>query len=124
MINTVTIAGNLTRDTELKYTNNGTAVLKGSVAVNEKYKGEEKTHYFNFTILGKFAESINQYLVKGTPVALTGRLQHNRWQDKDGNTRSDVGILVQDLQMFGTKSASGGAPSQSGGDSFEDDLPF
>lgn len=102
MINTVAIAGNVTRDAELKYTNSGAAVCEVSVAVNDKYKDTDKVYYFDATLFGKFAESVQKYLLKGTPVAITGKLVQDRWE-KDGQKRSKVGIVVDQLQMFGRK---------------------
>ena len=82
-LNSVTLGGNLTRDPELRYTQGGTAVLSMSVAVNESRKdgnGEwvDYPNYIDMTLFGKRAESVSDYLSKGTYVAVTGRLHQNR----------------------------------------------
>lgn len=124
MINTITVAGNLTRDAELTYSNGekSIAILKFGIAVNEKYKDEERVHFFDCTILGRLGEAVSNYMTKGTPVAVTGRLQQRRWETDSGDKRSKIEILVQDLQMFGNRDS--GSSSSSGGDSFNDDVPF
>lgn len=102
-LNSVTLGGNLTRDPELRYTQGGTAVLSMSVAVNESRKdgnGEwtDYPNYIDMTLFGKRAESVSDYLSKGTYVAVTGRLHQNRWE-KDGQKRSKVEVVVDNLHF-------------------------
>ncbi|MCK4819584.1 single-stranded DNA-binding protein, partial [bacterium] len=104
-INTCTFTGNLTRDAELKYTNSGTAICNFSLAVNEKYGETDYASFFEFTIWGKFAEAVNQYLNKGLPVSVTAKAKQDRWE-QDGNTRSKVKFTVLSLRMFGGKSGA------------------
>ena len=125
-INTVTLIGRLTRPGELKYTNSGMGVSKFSIAVNRRKKSgdqwEDEVSFFDCTMFGKRAESLNQYLTKGKQVAVNGELRQNRWE-KDGQTRSKVEIIVNDLQLLGGEKAQAVAetPKQ---EAFEDDCPF
>jgi single-strand DNA-binding protein len=114
-INQVTIIGRMTRDGELKYTNAGTAVLNGSVAVNKRIKkGEEWTeeaNYFDFTLWGKQAEGLSRFLVKGKQIGINGELQQKRWE-QDGQKRSKVEIRAITVQLLGGKDDSQGGESQ------------
>ena len=130
-VNHVVLIGRLTRDVDLKYTSSGTAVAKGSLAVNKRVKhGEQwvdKAGFFDFTLWGKQAESIAKYLVKGKQLAVTGELEQNTWE-KDGQRHSKVEIKANDVQLLG-----GDKPNTAGhvdharqaqpGD-FPDDVPF
>lgn len=141
MINSVTISGNLVRDIELRQTNSGFTIGELAVAVNERRKdasGEwgDYPNYFDCKLLGSRAEKLAGYLVKGTKVTIAGKLQQERWE-KDGQKRSKVTILVDDLE-FMSRGESGAQRSSrpSGGnpmDAFpgaqvsaysEADLPF
>jgi single-strand DNA-binding protein len=145
-INHVVLVGRLTRNAELKYTNNGAAVSKFSIAINQRRKKEEQwvdeAHFFDIVLWGKSAESINQYLVKGKQVGVEGQLRQNRWE-QDGQARSKVEIFATNVMLLGggsggggRQSASGPAESRSGSadpppdggqptpDNFEDDIPF
>lgn len=101
----VVVVGNLVRDPELKFTPFGTHICEFGIAVNEKRKdnaGEkhEEVSYFDVTCFGKTAEVAGQYLVKGKPVALEGKLQQQRWENKDGQKRSKVVIIVNRLHFL------------------------
>lgn len=98
-INNVTLIGNLCGDAELKYTSEGTAVAKFSIAYND-YKKE--AHFFNCTVWGKLAENLSQYLTKGKQIGIGGELRQNRWE-KDGQKRSTVEINVNKIQLLGSK---------------------
>lgn len=108
-INTVTITGRLVRDIEVSYSNSGFAIGRVTIACSASRKvgdkWEDETHYFDATILGKRAEGLSQYLVKGKQVALTGRLQQERWE-KDGMKHSKVKILVESLVLGGGNNTS------------------
>lgn len=126
-LNSVTLGGNLTRDPELRYTQGGTAVLSMSVAVNESRKdgnGEwtDYPNYIDMTLFGKRAESVSDYLSKGTYVAVTGRLHQSRWE-KDGQKRSKVEVVVDNLhfQSSGQK-AHAEQPEDAG--MYDEDIPF
>jgi len=103
-MNRYQLIGRLTRDAELKYTNSGLAVCNFSVADNYKKKVgdnyEDAVSYFDITIFGKKAESLNQYLLKGSQVAIFGELQQDRYE-KDGQKRSKVKLVFRDLQFLG-----------------------
>lgn len=130
-LNSVTLGGNLTRDPELRYTQGGTAVLSMSVAVNESRKdgnGEwtDYPNYIDMTMFGKRAESVSDYLSKGTYVAVTGRLHQNRWE-KDGQKRSKVGVVVDNIhfQSAGQRSEQktySEQPEDAG--VYDEDIPF
>lgn len=104
-LNTVSIGGNLCRDSELRATASGMAVLTFSVAVNESRKNqqtgewEDYPNYVDCTMLGRRAESVSRYLTKGTYVALTGRLHQNRWQNKDGQNRSKLEVTADNIHF-------------------------
>ena len=143
-INHVVLVGRLTRDAELKYTAGGQAVCKFSVAVNRRRKSgdqwEDEANYFDVVVWGRQGESLNQYLVKGKLVGVDGELRQDRWQ-QEGQNRSKVEIVANNIQLLGGSSGSGsagpGGGSQSswqakGGensppppdDNFSDDIPF
>lgn len=139
--NKVIIMGNLTRDPELKYLSSGKPVTKFSIAINDKFKkGEEfveNVSYFDVVVFGRQAETCNEYLSKGRPALIEGRLQQGRWEAQDGTKRSKVEIVASKVVFLGGgRSESGGGSSSgdgksSGGggdDSFDtvsdDDIPF
>ena len=104
--NSVSINGRLVREAELKFTQGGTAILKFSIAVNRSVKKGEKwedeASFFDCTMFGKMAESVNKYLEKGKQVSLIGELVQNRWE-QDGQKHSRVEIIVNRLQLLGSK---------------------
>jgi single-strand DNA-binding protein len=105
--NNVVLVGNVTRDIELKYIQNGNAVATISLAVSEKYKtksGEarEDVCFIDCTCWGRTAEVASQYLSKGSPVLIQGRLKHDRWE-KDGAKHSRHTVTVSTLQLLGSK---------------------
>jgi single-strand DNA-binding protein len=145
-INRVILVGRLVRDSDLKYTNSGTAVCKFSVAVNRRKKdGDawvEEVSFFDVTLWGKIGESLNQFLVKGKQVGLEGELRQDRWE-QDGQNRSKVEIIANNIQLLGggpdrNQRQEGGSDAPSGAisgsksagvgsppvDDFNDDIPF
>ena len=104
--NIVSINRRLTREAELKFTSSGTAILKFSIAVNRSVKKGEKwedeVSFFDCTMFGKMAESVNRYLEKGKQISVLGELVQNRWE-KDGQKHSRVEIIVNRLQLLGSK---------------------
>ena len=121
-LNRVTLVGRLTRDSELKYANTATgeiAVCRFSIAVNKFRKsGEgrsEDTSYFDIVLWGRMGEVLNKYLVKGKQVAIDGELRQDRWTQQDGQQRSKVEIVAQNVQLLGGNqdaSAGGGYGGQ------------
>jgi len=104
-INRVVISGNLTRDPELRSTASGTAVLGLGVAVNDRRRNastgdwEDYPNYIDCVLFGNRAEALEQYLVKGTKVALEGRLRWSSWEAEDGGKRSKHEIIVEELEF-------------------------
>jgi single-strand DNA-binding protein len=150
-INHVVLVGRLTRDAELKYTAGGQAVCKFSIAVNRRKKSGDQwvdeANFFDIVLWGRQGESLNQYLLKGKQVGIEGELRQDRWE-QDGQNRSKVEIVANNLQLLsgnspGTGTGGGGgyqerrggedrpprAEGPAGGDSgssdgFADDIPF
>lgn len=95
--NRVILMGHLTRDPELRTTQSGLSIVKFSIAVNERYKDKEKTHFFDCTAFGKLAEIIDQYMEKGRPIHVEGSLNHETWQNDAGENRSKVTVTVNNM---------------------------
>jgi single-strand DNA-binding protein len=114
--NKVILVGNLTRDPELRYTPKGVAIAKIGIAVNRKWTGEdgqlrEETTFVDVDAFGKQAETIGQYLKKGRPVLIEGRLRLDTWEDKQTNQkRSKLGVVLESFQFLD----SGGRTAESG----------
>ena len=144
-INRVVLTGNLTRDPELRSLPSGTSVSSLRVACNTRRKdasGEwvDKPNYFDVTVWGAQGENCAQYLSKGRPVAIDGRLEWREWQDKEGNKRQSIDIIADSVQFLGSRDGgeNGGRftpqsdvpadtgdfePAPTGGGS-DDDIPF
>ena len=101
--NVLSINGRLVRESELRFSTSGTAILKFSIAVNRSVKKgdkwEDEASFFDCTFFGKMAESVNKYLEKGKQVSIVGELVQNRWE-KDGKQHSKVEIIVNKLQLI------------------------
>jgi single-strand DNA-binding protein len=134
--------GNVTKDPEIKYMPNGEAVANFSIAINESWKDkngvkQEKTEFVNIVAYRKLAEIIGEYLKKGAPVYIEGKLQTRKWE-KDGVTRYSTEIIADTMQMLGSKgdnqsqSDASTPPAKNNAsdgvkeafDNFEDDIPF
>lgn len=108
MYNKVIMVGNLTRDIELRYTPGGMAIGKSAIATSYKYKsatGEQKEEvcFLDFTMMGRTAETGNQYLKKGSKLLLEGRLTFEQWTAQDGSSRSKHSLTVIDMKMLDSK---------------------
>jgi single-strand DNA-binding protein len=118
--NRVILVGNLTRDPELRYIPSGTAVTDIGLAVNDRVKrGDqwvEEATFVDVTLWGRTAEIANEYLSKGAPVLIEGRLKLDRWE-KDGQKHSKLKVVGERLQMLGAKAGGGGGRSSGGGES-------
>jgi single-strand DNA-binding protein len=141
-INRVVLVGNLTRDPEVRQTPSGTSVCSLRIAVNSRRRDEsgqwtDKPNYFSISVFGNQAESCAQYLSKGRPVAIDGRLDWREWQTQDGQKREAVEIVAESVQFLGSRGdgdLSGGgnqfvpAGASSGTDAdfqgTDDDIPF
>ena len=102
-MNIVALTGNITYDSELKYTTGGTAVLKFSIAVNEKYKDKEEVAFVECVMFGTAAEKLHQYLNKGTRLNVSGSLKQDSWTDQSGNKRSKLYVRVDKIDFIGCK---------------------
>jgi len=123
--NKVLLMGNLTRDPELRYIPSGQPVTSFSIAVNRNFTGQtgekkEEVSFIRIVVWGKLAEICNEYLKKGRPVFVEGRLQSRSWEAQDGSKRSTTEVVAQNVQFLGT---AGGGKSRGEGsqDSFSDD---
>jgi len=117
-VNKAILLGNLGRDPETKYTQDGKAVVNFSIATSEKYKDEERTEWHNVVAFGKLAEICGKYLRKGSKVYIEGALRTSSWE-KDGQKKYRTEVIARDMQMLGGKEQ----PKQPA-DNFEDDIPF
>ena len=120
-INRVVLVGNLTRDPELRHTPSGTALCKLRIAVNTRQKdatsGEwtDKPNYFDVTVWGSQGENCAQYLAKGRPVGIDGRLDWREWE-QEGVKRQAVEIIADNVQFLGSRDGAGGG--EGGGNQF------
>lgn len=143
--NRVILVGNLTRNVEVKFTNSGTAVADLGLAVNDRRKlasGEwvDETTFVDVTVWGRTAEVARDYLTKGSPVLIEGRLKLDTWET-EGQKRSKLRVVAERMQMLGRASGSAGggtgphrqaqdessqpvAMESGGGPLPEDDIPF
>jgi single-strand DNA-binding protein len=149
-INRVVLTGNLTRDPELRNTPSGTSVCSLRLAVNTSRKDAsgqwvDKPNYFDITVWGRQGENVAQYLSKGRPVAVDGRLEWREFTDKEGNNRQAIEIVADSVQFLGGRDDAGGGggngnrftpqsdvpadtgdfqPAGAGAAGTDDDIPF
>jgi single-strand DNA-binding protein len=145
-INRVVLTGNLTRDPELRSIPSGTSVCSLRLASNTRRKDAsgnwvEKPNFFDVTVWGAQGENCAQYLSKGRPVAVDGRLEWREWEDQNGNKRQSIDIIADSVQFLGSREGNdnGGrftpqsdvpadtsdyASAPAGGSSQDDDIPF
>jgi single-strand DNA-binding protein len=143
-INRVVLVGNLTRDPELRHTPSGTPVCSLRIAVNSRRKDEtgqwvDKPNYFSVTVWGQQGENCAQYLAKGRPVAIDGRLDWREWETQDGNKREAVEVVAETVQFLGsrgdgesssyvpagaTAGGNAGADADFPSSASDDDIPF
>jgi single-strand DNA-binding protein len=120
--NKVILMGNLTRDPEVRYTPSGTAVSDVGLAVNRRWfdkasnQSKEETTFVDVTLWGRTAEVAGEYLSKGRPVLIEGRLQLDSWEDKEtGQKRSKLKVVGEQMTMLGTRGEGGGGGGEGGG---------
>lgn len=124
-INRVNISGNLTRDPELRATASGTQVLSFGVAVNDRRRNpqtgewEDYPNFVDCTMFGKRAEAVSRYMAKGQKAAIEGKLRYSSWE-RDGQKRSKLEVIVEELELMGKKQQDGEPPV----DTYDDDVPF
>jgi single-strand DNA-binding protein len=109
-MNTGNIIGRLTRDMESVQTKEGKTIAKGSIAVSDRFD-KDRTHFFNFTAFGKTAEIMIKYLSKGSQIGLTYSLSQNRWENKEGQKRSTIELIVNEFTFTGSKGESSAVPA-------------
>ena len=117
--NKVILVGNLTRDPELRYTPKGLAIAKIGIAVNRQWRTEtgeqkEEVTFVDVDAFGKQAETLGQYMRKGSPILIEGRLRLDQWDDKQtGQKRSKLGVVVEGFQFLGggQRNDGSGAPA-------------
>jgi single-strand DNA-binding protein len=119
--NKVVLVGNLTRDPELRYTPKGTAIAKIGLAVNRVWTNEagekkEEVTFVDVDVFGRTAENVGQYMRKGRPILVEGRLKLDQWDDKQtGQKKSKLGVVAENVQFLGSskdgESGGGGAPA-------------
>ena len=121
-VNKVILIGNLGRDPETRYTADGAAITNITIATSDRWKdkasGEmkESTEWHRVAFFGRLAEIAGEYLKKGRPVYVEGRLRTRKWQDKDGQDRYTTEIVAENMQMLGSREGmGGGAPDFEGG---------
>ncbi|MBD3232499.1 MAG: single-stranded DNA-binding protein [candidate division Zixibacteria bacterium] len=128
-VNLAILIGNLGKDPELRYTPSGAAVASFSMATTEKWKDKdgqlaERTEWHNIVCWGRQAEVANEYLKKGSPVYIEGRIQNRSYDDRDGNRRYITEIVCRRLQLLGGRGGGGGGGSSSqSSDSSDSDIP-
>jgi len=143
-INRVVLVGNLTRDPELRHTPGGTPVCSLRVAVNDRKRDEsgnwvDAPNYFSISVFGNQAENCAQYLSKGRPVGVDGKLRWREWQAQDGSKREAVEVVADSVQFLGSRGdgdlagggnqfvPAGAAAQQETADfpaAADDDIPF
>jgi len=152
-VNKVILIGNLGQDPEVKYMPSGGAVTNVSIATTDAWKDkntgqkQERTEWHRVVFFNRLAEIVGEYLRKGSPVYIEGRLQTRKWQDQNGQDKYTTEIIANSMQMLGSKASAGGStefkPQQSESgqqasapqqqstqappqdfDNFDDDIPF
>lgn len=148
-VNKIILIGNCGADPEVRYLPSGDAVTNVSIATSEQWKDkagdkQEHTEWHKLSFFGKLAEIAGEYLKKGSPVYVEGRIRTSKWQDKEGQDRYTVGVVVDRMQMLGNRRDEPGdekrqpsprqerqpqtKPAAKGGgasfDDMDDDIPF
>ncbi len=112
-VNKVILIGNLGRDPETRYTADGAAVTNVSIATTRRYKDssgqqQEETEWHRVAFFGRLAEIAGEYLRKGRPVYVEGRLRTRKWTDRDGNEKYTTEIVAENMQLLGSREGMGG----------------
>ena len=124
-INRVNISGNLTRDPELRMTGSGTQILSFGVAVNDRRRNpqtnewEDVPNFVDCVVFGARAEPLSRFLSKGSKVAVEGKLRYSSWETKDGQRRSKLEVVVDEVEFLSSRNQQGGgAPAYQPGPSY------
>ena len=126
-LNKVLLAGNLTKDPEVRHTPGGMAVSDLRLAINRKYKDNtgkdrEEVVYVSVTVWGRQAETCGQYLTKGSPVLVEGRLKLDEWE-KDGQKQSRLGVVAERVQFLSSRGGGSGGGARTASTSEYEDAP-
>ena len=124
-LNKVMLIGNAGKDADLRYTANGLAQARFSIAVNNRRRGqsgewEDQTEWFNIVIFGDMAERVSQYITKGKPVFVEGRIQTRTWDDQEGQKRTSIDVIASGIQLLGGRDQDGGSGGGGGGGGWND----
>lgn len=121
-MNSISIAGTLGRDAEMRHLNNGDAVLNFSIADSQ---GKDKpTIWWNCQLFGRRAESLQQYLVKGQSVTVSGSVSEREWTDRDGNSKKSINVRVNELALQGGRREEATREKPASRQIDDDDIPF
>lgn len=116
-VNKVILIGNLGRDPETRYTADGAAITNVSIATTRRYKDssgqqQEETEWHRVAFFGRLAEIAGEYLRKGRPVYVEGRLRTRKWQDKDGHDKYTTEVVAENMQLLGSREGMGGGGAE------------
>lgn len=125
-MNSVNLVGRLTRDPEVRYTagENATAVAKFAIAVDRPTQGEKKADFPSIVVFGRQAENCEKYLSKGRQIAVHGRIQTGKYEDKDGRAVYTTEVVANSVEFLGSKSDAEKSEPVKGFTQLEEDLPF
>jgi single-strand DNA-binding protein len=128
-VNKVILVGNLGKDPEVRYLDNGVAVANFSLATTENYKNKQgervsQTEWHNIVLWRGLAEVAEKFLKKGSSIYIEGKIKNRKWEDKDGNTRYNTEILGDNMTMLGAKPSSEETSLKINTQETNDDLPF
>lgn len=133
--NKVLLLGNLTRDPQLSYLPSNMPVCEFGLAINRKWKSQsgemkEEVCFVDLTAFGRQAETLNQYMSKGKPLLVDGRLKYHQWEGKDGQKKSRLTVVVENFQFIGAPSGArpqggerGPAPTRTDAAPMEEEMP-
>ncbi|MGH3089904.1 MAG: single-stranded DNA-binding protein [Rubrobacteraceae bacterium] len=113
--NRVILAGNLTRDPELRFTQNGVPVCGFGLAVNRVFSKNEEVDFFDVSAWRELGENVANYKKKGDPVLVEGRLQYRTWEAQDGSKRSKVDVVADRVEFLSSRADSEGGGARQGG---------
>ena len=128
-LNKVLLMGNLTRDPETKYVASGNAMTRFGLALNRSYKGtdgekKEEVCFINVTAWARTGEIAQEFLSKGSPVFIEGRLRYYQLEGEDGQKRSGVEVVAENLQLLPRNGESEATTSASEGEAYQNEIPF
>ncbi len=119
-MNKVILSGNLTKDVDVRATQNGKSVAKVGIAVNQGYGDKQTTDFFNLVAWDKTADLMSKYLHKGSKILVEGRLKNNNYEDNKGVKHYAVDVIVETVEFMDSK----GSTKKESADSYDDDMPF